>query len=83
MSNEMKWTPCSERLPLTYEGNIPVSEAYIVTVSVDGVLFVDMAYSFGTYIDGFWDTVVDWDEGNDVHVVAWMPLPEPYGGDAK
>lgn len=74
------WIPCSERLPLTYEGNIPVVETYIVTVSVDGVLFVDTAYSFGTYIDGFWDTVVDWDEGNDVHVLAWMPLPTPYKG---
>jgi hypothetical protein len=78
------WTPCSEKLPLTYEGDIPVAETYIVTVSVDGVLFVDKAYSFGTYIDGFWDTVNDWDEGNDVHVLAWMPLPEAYtgGGDA-
>lgn len=77
------WTPCSERLPLTYEDNIPVSETYIVTVSVDGALFVDKAYSFGTYIDGFWDTVNDWDEGNDVHVLAWMPLPEPYGGESE
>lgn len=78
------WTPCSEKLPLTYEGDIPVVETYIVTVSVDGVLFVDKAYSFGTYIDGFWDTVNDWDEGNDVHVLAWMSLPEAYtgGGDA-
>ena len=76
MGNE--WIPCSERLPLTYEDNIPVVESYIVTVSVDGALFVDKGYSFGTYIDGFWDTVVDWDEGNDVHVLAWMPLPKPY-----
>lgn len=81
MSNE--WVPCSERLPLTYEDNIPVVNSYIVTVSVDGVLFVDMAYNFGTYIDEFWDTVVDWDEGNDVHVLAWMPWPEPYKGESE
>jgi hypothetical protein len=70
------WVPCSERLP----DNIPMIESYIVTVSVDGALFVDKAYSFGTYIDGFWNTVNDWDEGNDVHVLAWMPMPKPYEG---
>ena len=80
-SAQPHWIPCSEGMPLTYEGDIPVVETYIVTVSVDGVLFVDKAYSFGTYIDGFWDTVNDWDEGNDVHVLAWMPLPEPYRGE--
>lgn len=83
LEEQPHWTPCSERLPLTYEDNIPVSETYIVTVNVDGALFVDKAYSFGTYIDGFWDTVNDWDEGNDVHVLAWMPQPEPYRGESE
>ena len=34
------------------------------------------------YIDGMWDTLNDWIEGQQCHVTHWMPLPEaPKGGE--
>lgn len=30
------------------------------------------------YIDDYWDTVNDWDEGQDyIHITHYMPIPEP------
>ena len=68
-----KWIPCSDRMP-------DECDRFLVTVCVDGDYEVDSAISGGTYIDGYWDTHIDWDEGNNPHIIAWMPLPEPYCG---
>jgi hypothetical protein len=76
-----RWIPCSERMP---------DDDTIINVIVSGyevwdgkkTLFVDCATYPGSYIDGF-DTDNDWDEGQEVHILAWMPLPEPYGGDEE
>jgi hypothetical protein len=75
------WIPCSERMP---------DDDTIINVIVSGyevwdgkkTLFVDWATYPGSYIDGF-DTDNDWDEGQEVHILAWMPLPEPYGGESE
>lgn len=78
----MRWIPCNERLP-------EIGNTYIVTgIQKDAHekewhYFVDVASNYGDYIDDYWDTFNDWIEGQETHIVAWMPLPEPYkmGGD--
>lgn len=79
-----RWIPCNERLP-------EIGDAYIVTGiqkdphEKEWHYFVDVASNYGDYIDEYWDTFNDWIEGQETHIVAWMPLPEPYkiGGDEE
>ena len=33
--------------------------------------YMDVATAYGSYLDNFWDTTNDWDEGNDIHVIAY------------
>ena len=65
------WIPCSERLPRT--------EDFMIITMLDDSGDIPIIYSdFGWYasVGGFW--VVDNETRKDV--VAWMPLPKPYGG---
>ena len=74
--HKTEWIPVSERLPV-------IGDTYLVTVMVGKDIRTDVAGSFGSYIDGFWDTFNDWIEDKECHVIAWMPLPEPWkGGDS-
>ena len=71
------WIPCSERLPDGPQTCIVTGrQKYAFEKEWD--YFVDVADSEGSYIDGYWDTFNDWDEGQETHIIAWMPLPEPY-----
>lgn len=36
---------------------------------------VDIAIPYGKYLDNFWNTNVDWKEGQDVEVLAYAQLP--------
>lgn len=75
-----RWIPCKERLP-------EIGDTYIVTgIQKDPHekgwhYFVDVASNYGDYIDDYWDTFNDWVEGQETHIVAWMPLPKPYKMD--
>ena len=75
-----RWILCNERLP-------EIGDTYIVTGiqkdphEKDWHYFVDVASNYGDYIDDYWDTFNDWIEGQETHIVAWMPLPEPYKMD--
>lgn len=79
-----RWIPCNERLP-------EIGDTYIVTGiqkdphEKEWHYFVDVASNYGDYIDDYWDTFNDWIEGQETHIVARMPLPEPYkmGGDEE
>lgn len=36
---------------------------------------VDYASPYGSYLDNFWDTVNDWDEGQRIEVLAYAEFP--------
>ena len=73
-SAEAEWIPVSERLP---SGPVEV----IVSIHEDtGDTSFDYTSSGFTTMGGeYW--IVD----NEInyHVIAWMPLPKPYGGDEE
>lgn len=60
------------------------SNAYLVLVEDLGYLkdghydvpryYLDTATAYGDYLDDFWNTTIDWDEGNNVHVIAYADL---------
>lgn len=71
-SAQSQWIPCSERLPRT--------EDFMIITMLDDSGDIPIIYSdFGWYasVGGFW--VVD--NETRKNVIAWMPLPEPYGGE--
>ena len=79
---ERKWIPVTEALP---EEETDV----LVTVHFDGHKSptVDLPPSdyveIASHVDGFWSSLSDeykvaWKKH---HVVAWMPVPEPYRGE--
>lgn len=81
---EQRWIPCSEMMPerIIHEA-IETEQEFFVTVKErwpgeEWRYHTDIAFIPGDYIDEFWQTYNDWYEGQEVHVIAWMPLPEPY-----
>ena len=75
---EPKWIPCSERLPEHPEND----DYYLVTIQCEHY------DGWDDYVTGFAEwTKHGWDELScyigQIKVIAWMPLPKPYGGDAK
>ena len=74
---EHEWIPCKERLPEDGDDCI-VTGKLKYPWETEWNYFVDVASNDGDYIDCYWDTFKDWDEGQEVHIIAWMPLPSPY-----
>ena len=78
------WIPCSDRLPeRIINGDVETVQEFFVTVKErwpgeEWSYHTDVAEFPGDYIDDIWQTYNDWREGQEVHVIAWMPLPEPY-----
>lgn len=72
-SADPHWIPCSERLPELYED--------VLITDSDGV--VDIA-SMDDYWDGY-EIKRKWYLSNYgfINVLAWMPLPKPYGGESE
>lgn len=72
---QKQWISVKDRLP-------EESAIYLVVVKEKYVFesqwnyHVDAASNYGDYIDDYWDTFIDWDEGQEVHVTHWMPLPK-------
>lgn len=82
-----QWIPCSERLPeRIINGDVETVQEFFVTVKErwageEWEYHTDVAEFPGDYIDDVWQTCNDWKEGQEVHVIAWMPLPEPFNPD--
>lgn len=64
------WIPCSERLP---------EEKKEVLISADGELYIAEYEIY--HGKGYWSEVIEYRNVTDVD--AWMPLPEPYGGEKE
>ena len=69
LQTESEWIPCSERLP-SAEREGQVRGFYLITnergqVSVKAFEFTD------GYVEYGWNS--------DFEILAWMPLPKPYG----
>lgn len=83
LSAQPKWIPCSERLPeerdagvLKKLGTDKRSDYVFATVEVKGERMTVTACTY----DGKWDWNMKY-AFPDYKVIAWMPLPEPYGED--
>ena len=80
-----EWISVSERLPeerdagiLKKLGTSKRSDYVLITVDVLGERMTDVGCTF----DGIWN----WDKKYvfpDYKVIAWMPLPEPYGEEQE
>lgn len=78
------WIPCSERMPKEKDAGIlkklgteKKSEYVLATVEVKGERMTVTACTY----DGKWDWNMKY-AFPDFKVVAWMPLPESYGGES-
>ena len=69
---EQRWIPCGERLP---EDN---SDILVTYVEKDEKRIAPVNYGCGTWFDCLFDNVLD-----QVGVLAWMPLPEPYEAESE
>lgn len=76
METIIKWTKCSEELPRTLVDGCISIDQYLVLIKVGNEYHVDIGYNWGNYIDDFWDTLNDWIEEEECHVIAWAPWPE-------
>ena len=79
-----QWIPCSERLPKEIDAGIlkklgteKRSDYVLATVEVNGERMTVTACTY----DGEWDWNMKY-AFPDYKIVAWMPLPEPWKGNA-
>ncbi|MBQ1573935.1 MAG: DUF551 domain-containing protein [Clostridiales bacterium] len=69
LQTENEWIPCSERLPIAErEGQV---RGFYLTTNERGQVSVK-AFEF---TDGY----VEYGWNSDFEILAWMPLPKPYG----
>ena len=78
---KINWVPFDKDYP-PVPGELLDTENYLVLIREDNYDYgetwaysIDIATPFGSYIDDFWDTDIDWQEGQRVEVVAYARLP--------
>lgn len=83
LPSAQRWIPCSERMPeekdagiLKKLGTSKRSDYVLATVEVKDERMTVTACTY----DGAWDWNMKY-AFPDYKVVAWMPPPEPYGGE--
>lgn len=74
-----EWIPFNRNNPPT---DISLNEQFLILLREDNYnngatwrYSVDIATPFGDYIDNFWDTDNDWNEGQLIEVIAYAHLP--------
>ena len=70
------WIPCSEKLPKIEETGVSMM---VLLCWSDGQVTVGAYAGDRTFVGQAWPKA----KGANVRVVAWMPLPEPYGGESE
>lgn len=70
---EMDWFTKNQMDQLDGEVNCIV---LIEETDFDGkkIKHIDLGWTNGNYIDDFWGTENDWDEGQELHVFAYLPI---------
>lgn len=72
---EPRWTPCSEGLPKEYVDVLVWFEYY----RFGEYNRMYSTYGIGNYDEEYDEWWINHESGwRDLHVFAWMPLPEPY-----
>lgn len=76
IKSEIEWVSCEEKLPECLDRYLVlIKQKYNYEEEYE--YHTDIAMSFGKYIDGFWDTFIDWKEGQETHITHWAKLPSP------
>lgn len=76
---KINWIPFDkDNLPM----DLDYEEIYLILLREDDydngatwAYHVDTALPYGTYLDNFWDTEHDWDEGQLIEVLGYAELP--------
>lgn len=78
---KINWIPFDKNNPPTFD-DICECDRYLILLREDNYdngatwkYSVDTANPFGSYLDNFWDTHNDWDEGQRVEVLAYAEMP--------
>lgn len=76
---KIDWIPFDRRIPPV---DLSSDTHYLIFLREDeyddGITWhysVDIATPYGSYLDDFWDTEIDWKEGQKVEVLAYASLP--------
>ena len=75
-----QWVPVSERLPEDMQRVLIWFEYY----RYGDFNCMYQTYGFGYVCDGKWSPFINGETGwQDYRIIAWMPLPEPFGGEQE
>lgn len=76
---KINWTPFDKNNP---PADLGILEDYLILLREDDydngatwTYHTDRATPYGSYLDNFWDTENDWDEGQRVEVLAYAEFP--------
>ena len=75
----INWIPFDKKNP---PADLRIGEEYLIFLRTDHYdkghtwnYHVDYATAYGSYLDNFWDTCNDWDEGQRIEVLAYAEIP--------